>query len=54
MKERNECIKTITSSDAIVNIHIPILTEDKREKRTKAIQNAATELMKAEMKGKGR
>ena len=49
MRERVECLHTtqLASSNAIVNIHIPYLTEDKRSRRTRAIQKAAEDLLKS-------
>ena len=48
MRERNT--KTITFDNAIVTIHFPNLTEDKRRLRTKAMHKAAEDLLKAKEK----
>lgn len=43
-------VKEFKYSNAIVRVHIPDLAEDERERRIKAIQIAAANLMKEVMK----
>ena len=42
--------KTIKSKGAIVNVFSPVLTEEERAKRMKAIHNAAAALLKDTVK----
>lgn len=42
--------KTIESSNAIVRVFRPVLTEEERAKRMKAIHNAAAALLKETVK----
>lgn len=43
-------INKITFSNAIVNVHFPDLTEEKRRQRTKAVYKAAEALLKTRRK----
>lgn len=42
--------KTIESHGAIIRVFSPVLTEEERERRMKAIHNAAAALLKETMK----
>ena len=49
MKDRNACVhvKTTIFPNAIINVHFPDLTEEKRNQRKKAMQKAAEKLLKS-------
>lgn len=44
--------KTIESSGAIVRVFSPVLTEEERTRRMKAIRDAAAALLKEQMKNR--
>jgi ribosome recycling factor len=45
--------KTIKSSSATIRVFSPVLTEEERAKRMKAIHNAAAALLKEKIKNRG-
>ena len=45
--------KTIESKSAIVRVFQPVLTDEERAKRMKAIHNAAAALLKETLKNRG-
>lgn len=43
-------VRTFNFPNCIVRVHIPDLTEEERERRMKAIHNAAADLLKEEFR----